>query len=151
MLDSDALAGTWDFKKKEVGIYKTISRARTRSSDLQVQATFCTLSRLFEPMATSRARHCPLLGPDTVHSWGQTLAVRHLTGHRYRIALQSYSQHKTVCPTTYYVFIYHHIGCGASPSKAVAWRSSSTIVDIPSLAFLLVNWLRTTWKSRRSS
>jgi len=78
MLDSDAYVGTWDFKKKEVGIYKTISRARNRISDLQVQATFLTLSGLFEPMATSTARLWLLLGP-------KHLLFNIVTGARYRI------------------------------------------------------------------
>jgi len=120
MLDSDAFVGTWDFKKKEVGIYKTISRARNRISDLQVQATFLTLSGLFEPMVTPTVGHCLLLGL-TCCSTSYRTSLSNIT-------LQSYSHYKTVCPTTYYVFIHHHIGCGASPSKAVARRSSSTIV-----------------------
>ena len=93
MLDSDALAGTWDFKKKKVGIYKMISRARTRSSEVQVQVP---LQDCLNQWLLQR--------PDTFHYWGQTLSTlgaKHLlfdifTDIVYRIALQSYSHHKTV-------------------------------------------------------
>jgi hypothetical protein len=93
MLDSDAFVGTWDFKKKEVGIYKTISRARNRISDLQVQATFLTLSGLFEPM----------------------VAVRHLIGHRYRIL------HCSLIHITR-LSVRQHTTCSSTTTSGVALR-----------------------------
>ena len=58
-------------------IYKTISRARNRISDLQVQATFLTLSGLFEPMVTPTVGRCPLLGQNTCCSTSYRTSLLH--------------------------------------------------------------------------